>query len=57
MFYPSGQQGFNHSKGTQDWQIEAYEMKSKHNSITRHQRAIDEMEYRTWERKETTIIR
>lgn len=57
MFYSNGQQGFNYIKGTQDWQLEAYEMKSKRNSIARHQRAINEMENRTWEKKGTTIIR
>lgn len=57
MFYSNGQQGYNRSKGTQDWQLEAYEMKSKRNSITRHQRVINEMENGIWERKRTTIIR
>ena len=37
MFYPSRIK-------TQDWQLEAYEYKSRHNSIVRHQRTIDEME-------------
>ena len=37
-------QGFNHGKGTQDWQIDAYEMRGRHNSTVRHQRTIEEME-------------
>lgn len=50
MFYPS------HIK-TQDWQLEAYEYKSRHNSIVRHQRTIDEMENRRWEKEKRTIIK
>lgn len=44
------QQGKNTIRGTQDWQIDAYEMRGKHNSMIRHQRNIDEMEYKvaTW---------
>lgn len=40
------------TKQTQDWQIEVYEMQSKHNRFVRHQRAIDEMERNgvTWGR-------
>lgn len=43
-------QGINHIKATQDWQIEAYDMNTKHNSLIRHQRVVDEMERRvpTW---------
>ena len=35
---------------TQDWQIEAYEMRGRHNSMVRHQRTIDEIEHKfaTW---------
>lgn len=29
---------------TQDWQLEAYELQSKHNRFIRHQRVVDEME-------------
>ena len=38
------------TKQTQDWQIDAYEMRGKHNSMIRHQRTIDEMEHKvvTW---------
>jgi hypothetical protein len=39
------QQGMNHIRGAQDWQIDAYEMRGKHNSMIRHQRTIDEMEH------------
>lgn len=39
------QQGMNHIRGTQDWQIDAYEMRGKHNTMIRHQRNINEMEY------------
>lgn len=56
MFYPNGQQGFSRIK-TQDWQLEAYEYKSRHNSIVRHQRTIDEMENRRWEKERRTIIK
>lgn len=42
----------NHTptRQTQDWQIDVYEMRGKHNSIIRHQRTIEEMEYKvvTW---------
>lgn len=31
------------TKQTQDWQIEAYEMQSKHNRFIRHQRVMEEM--------------
>jgi hypothetical protein len=46
------QQGMNHIRGAQDWQIDAYEMRGKHNTIVRHQRIIEEMERNTsiWER-------
>ncbi len=37
--------GQNQTRETQDWQIEAYEMQSKHNRFVRHQRTINEMEY------------
>lgn len=40
-------QGINHIRGTQDWQIDAYEMQSKHNSLVRHQRTVSEMERHT----------
>lgn len=33
-------------KTTQDWQLEAYDMRGKHNNIVRHQRIIDEMDNR-----------
>ena len=56
MFYPNGQQGCSRIK-TQDWQLEAYEYKSRHNSIVRHQRTIDEMESRRWEKERRTIIK
>lgn len=36
-------QGMNYSRGTQDWQIDAYEMRGRHNSMIRHQRTINEM--------------
>lgn len=32
------------TRQTQDWQLEAYEMRGRHNSVVRHQRTIDEME-------------
>ena len=32
------------TRGTQDWQMEVYEMESRHNRFVRHQRTIDEME-------------
>ena len=32
------------TRETQDWQLEAYEMRGRHNSTVRHQRTIDEME-------------
>ena len=32
------------TRQTQDWQIEAYEIRGRHNSIVRHQRTIDEMD-------------
>lgn len=38
-------------KTTQDWQLQAYEMQSKHNRYIRHQRNVNEMEYNnciTW---------
>ena len=40
------------TRDTQDWQLEAYEMQSKHNRFVRHQRTIDEMErsISTWGR-------
>ena len=40
------------TRETQDWQLEAYEMRGRHNSTVRHQRAIDEMErsIQTWGR-------
>ena len=51
MPYQYNKQGFNYIKGTQDWQLEAYDMKSKHNSIIRHRRIIEEMENNNkWER-------
>lgn len=40
-----GKQGMNYSRGSQDWQVEAYEQQGRHNSIIRHQRIIDEMEH------------
>ncbi len=41
-----GDKMINHTptRQTQDWQIEAYEMRGKHNSIIRHQRTIEEMD-------------
>ena len=44
------QQGRNIIRGTQDWQVDAYEMRGKHNSMIRHQRNVDEMEHKvtTW---------
>ena len=33
----------DYSRGTQDWQIDAYEMRGRHNSMIRHQRTINEM--------------
>lgn len=51
------QQGMSYGRGTQDWQLEAYEYKSRHNSIVRHQRAIDEMENRRWKKEKRTIIK
>lgn len=46
------QQGMNYGRGTQDWQIDAYEMRGRHNSMIRHQRTINEMERNsvTWGR-------
>ena len=40
------------TRETQDWQLEAYEMRGRHNSTVRHQRTIDEMErsVQTWGR-------
>jgi hypothetical protein len=40
------------TRQTQDWQLEAYEMRGKHNSVVRHQRTIEEMERNvsTWGR-------
>ena len=35
------------TRQTQDWQLEAYEMRGRHNSVMRHQRTIDEMERST----------
>ena len=36
----------NHTptRQTQDWQLEAYEIRGKHNSVIRHQRVIEEMD-------------
>ncbi len=31
------------TRQTQDWQLEAYDMQSKHNNYVRHQRVIEEM--------------
>lgn len=38
------------TRQTQDWQIEVYEMQSKHNRFIRHQRTINEMDNnpKTW---------
>lgn len=33
------------TKTSQDWQLDVYEMQSKHNRFIRHQRNINEMEY------------
>lgn len=40
------------TRQTQDWQLEAYEMRGRHNSVVRHQRTIEEMERNgiTWGR-------
>jgi hypothetical protein len=40
------------TRQTQDWQLEAYEIRGKHNSVVRHQRTIEEMERNvsTWGR-------
>ena len=42
---------FTPTRQIQDWQLEAYEMRGKHNTMIRHQRNINEMEYKrtpTW---------
>lgn len=33
------------TKTSQDWQLDAYEMQSKHNRFIRHQRNMNEMEH------------
>ena len=38
------QQGRNTIRGTQDWQMDAYEMRGRHNYTVRHQRVIEEMD-------------
>ena len=38
---------FTPTRQIQDWQLEAYDMQSKHNSVVRHQRTIEEMERNT----------
>lgn len=43
------QQGMNHFKGTQDYQIEAYDHRLRHDSMFRHQKVIEEMENSKWE--------
>ena len=35
------------TRQTQDWQLEVYEMRGRHNSTVRHQRTIEEMERNT----------
>jgi hypothetical protein len=35
---------YTSTRQTQDWQLEAYEMQSKHNRFIRHQRTINEMD-------------
>jgi len=37
--------GNNMSRGTQDWQIDAYEKRGRNNPYIRHQRLVMEMEY------------
>lgn len=50
--------GQNPTKQTQDWQLEAYEMKGKHNFMVRHQHVVNEMEMgvtNQWGRKTNRI--
>jgi hypothetical protein len=44
---------FTPTRQTQDWQLDAYEMRGKHNTMIRHQRVINEMEY---SRPQTTRV-
>ena len=43
--------GNNISRGTQDWQIDAYEKCSRDNPYIRHQRLIMKMEYNNTDRR------
>lgn len=43
--------GNNISRGTQDWQIDAYEKRSRDNPYIRHQRLVMEMEYNNTNRR------
>lgn len=44
------QQGMNHDKGAQDWQLEAREHNIRHNFVARHRNIINEMDNQptTW---------
>lgn len=41
---------FTPTRQTQDWQLDSIERKYRHNSISRHQHVIDEMEHRPIQR-------
>lgn len=43
--------GSNLSRGTQDWQIDAYEKRSRDNPYIRHQRLVMEMEHDNTDRR------
>jgi hypothetical protein len=50
--------GQNPTKQTQDWQLEAYEMKGRHNFMVRHQHVVNEIEMgvtNQWGRKTNHI--
>lgn len=50
--------GNNMSRGTQDWQIDAYEKRGRDNPYIRHQRLVMEMERNvsTWEKNKLTHV-
>ncbi len=43
--------GNNMSRGAQDWQIDAYEKRSRNNPYVRHQRLVMEMEHDNTDRR------